>query len=124
MFVEVRNNKTQQFRYSVVVYQKYLIRLGKMIIFSPRLENYQFSHPRLIFLINGNTIYVFSIYPRKTNVFGGILELACLSIHVSVCVHNTTFCQRAGGGIKSPSRTALFRSVFTVSQYTYNLLDR
>ena len=47
--------------YSVVVYQKYLTRLGEMIIFSQRLENYQFSEPRQIFLIYGNTIYVFSI---------------------------------------------------------------
>ena len=52
----VRNNKTQQMKrwkinrilyvYSVVVYQKYLTRLGEMIILSPRLENYQFSQPR------------------------------------------------------------------------------
>ena len=54
MFVGVRNNKTQQIRwskinreyvYSVAVYQKYLTRLGEMIIFSPRLENYQISQP-------------------------------------------------------------------------------
>ena len=32
-----------------------------MIIFSPRRENYQFSQPRKIFLIYGNTIYVLSI---------------------------------------------------------------
>ena len=30
----------------VAVYQKYLTRLGEMIIFSPSLENYQFSQPR------------------------------------------------------------------------------
>ena len=47
------------------------------------------------------------------NVFGVILELACLSVHVSVrlslclSVQNTTFCQSAGGGIKSHSETAL-----------------
>ena len=33
-----------------------------MIIFSPRLENYQFSQPRYIFLIYDSTIYVFSMY--------------------------------------------------------------
>ena len=33
-----------------------------MIIFPPRLENYQFSQPRSIFLIYDSTIYVFSIY--------------------------------------------------------------
>ena len=50
---------------------------------------------------------VYFSYPRKTNVFGGILESACLSVHVSVCVQNTSFCQRAGGGIKSHLVTAL-----------------
>ena len=49
------------------------------------------------------------------NVFGGILESACLSvrlfvrssicpsIHVSVCVQNTSVCQSAGRGIMSHS---------------------
>ena len=56
MFVGVRNNNTQQIRkikkkkkymyVHSVVYQKYLTRLGEMIIFSPRPENYQFSQPR------------------------------------------------------------------------------
>ena len=50
MFVAVRNNKTQQIRqieyvHGAVIYQKYLTRLGEMIIFSPRLENDQFSQP-------------------------------------------------------------------------------
>ena len=44
-------------------------------------------------------------------VFRGKLESACLSIHVSVyqsiCVQNTSVCQRAGGGIKSHLVTAL-----------------
>ena len=31
----------------------------------------------------------------------------CVSIGVSVCVQNTTFCQSAGGGIRSHSVTAL-----------------
>ena len=35
-----------EYVHSVTVYQKYLTRLGEMIIFSPRLENYQFSQPR------------------------------------------------------------------------------
>ena len=35
-----------EYVYSVAVYQKYLTRLGEMIIFSPKLENYQFSQPR------------------------------------------------------------------------------
>ena len=37
------------------------------------------------------------------NVFEGILELSCLSFHVSlrvsVCVQNTCFCQSIGRGI-------------------------
>ena len=41
------------------------------------------------------------------NVFGGILELVCVSVYrcallcvlVSVCVRNTSFCQSAGGGL-------------------------
>ena len=35
--------------------------------------------------------------PRKTNVFGGMLESAIYpSVHVSVCVQNTSFCQSTG----------------------------
>ena len=48
MFVGVRNNKTRknqtvkeiEYVHSVAVYQKYLTRLGEMIIFSPRLVRY------------------------------------------------------------------------------------
>ena len=39
--------------------------------------------------------------------FRGKQESACLSIHVSVCVLNTSVCQSAGGGIKSHLVTAL-----------------
>ena len=35
-----------EYEHSVVVYQRYLTRLGEMIIFSIRLENHQFSQPR------------------------------------------------------------------------------
>ena len=35
-----------EYVHSAVVYKKYLTRLREMIIFSPRLENYQFSQPR------------------------------------------------------------------------------
>ena len=34
-----------------------------------------------------------------TNVFGFMLESACLSVSVSNCVQNTSFCQIAGGGV-------------------------
>ena len=43
--------------------------------------------------------------PSQNQFFRGILEPACLS----VCVQNTTFCQSAGGGIKSHSVTALVK---------------
>ena len=52
-FIGVKNNKlnksdiekfTEQV-HSVVVYQKYLTRLGEMILFLPRLENHQFLQP-------------------------------------------------------------------------------
>ena len=43
-----------------------------------------------------------SLYLRKTNVFGGMLESVCLSVRVfdrasvlvSVCVQNTTLCRK------------------------------
>ena len=41
------------------------------------------------------------------NVFGHIHSGIILSVHVSVCVQNTTFCGSAGGGIKAHSVTAL-----------------
>ena len=49
------------------------------------------------------------------NVFGGVLELAFLSIRFSVCLcvglcTNTSFFQSAGRGIKSLSVTALILS--------------
>ena len=44
---------------SVAVYKKYLMRLGELMIFEPWWENYHFSQPSYIFLIYGNTIYVF-----------------------------------------------------------------
>ena len=45
--------------------------------------------------------------PRKTNVFGGMLESACLSVGMSLYVQNTNFCQSAGRVTKSHSVTAL-----------------
>ena len=41
------------------------------------------------------------------NVFGGILESACVFNYVSVCVQNTSSCQGTGGDIKSLLVTAL-----------------
>ena len=54
------------------------------------------------------------LYPCNTNVFGGKLESACLSI----CVENTSFCQSSGEGIKSHLMTALVSFVLelTLSQ--------
>ena len=74
MFFSVRNNKNStnemlKYIHSVVVYQKHLTQLGEMIIFSPRLENYQFSQPLSVFLIYGNTMYLFSITTLKKERF-------------------------------------------------------
>ena len=49
-----------EYIHSVVVYEKYLTRLGEILIFSPRLENYQFSQHCKIFLIYDDTIYLIS----------------------------------------------------------------
>ena len=62
---------------------------------------------------------VASIYtPTNLNVLEGILESACLSvhssIHVSIYVQNTSFCQSAGGGIKSHLVTALVPVMFSL----------
>ena len=59
------------------------------------------------------TLFHIFLYPRKTNVFGGILE-SPLSVHLCVCVsiQNTSFCQNAGGGIKSHLVTALVQICF------------
>ena len=54
-----------------------------MIIFSPRLENYQFSQPRWIFLIYGNTIYVFSIYGLLGTMIHEYTLIPPLPEHVS-----------------------------------------
>ena len=35
-----------EYVHSAVVYEKYLTPLGEMIVFSPKLENYQFTQPR------------------------------------------------------------------------------
>ena len=40
-------------------------------------------------------------YPRKTNVFGVYWnQPVCPSVHVSICVQDTTLCQSAGRNIK------------------------
>ena len=53
-------------------------------------------------------------YPHRINVFRSILESHCPSVWSSVCLSmcwsvykNTSFCQNAGGGIKSHLVTAL-----------------
>ena len=64
------------------------------------------------------------LYPAKQMFSGVILESACLSIrlcvlptvcptiHVSVCVQNTSYCQSTGWGIKSHLVTALVSSLY------------
>ena len=49
------------------------------------------------------------LYLRKTNVFGDVLESACLSIHVSVFLsgYKIVVCVKVCGGIGSHLVTAL-----------------
>ena len=58
-------------------------------------------------LVSPPTVFCF----HKTDVFRGIRESLCVSprqcFRMSVCVQNTSFCQSAGGGIKSHLVTAL-----------------
>ena len=68
IFVGVTNksgvNKSgveREYVYSVAVYQKYLTRLGEMIIFSTRLENYQSPTSLDIFDIVQHYIHIFHI---------------------------------------------------------------
>ena len=49
------------------------------------------------------------------NPFGGILEAACLSVCVSICVQNTSVKMLGGGGIKSHSVTVLVSTNFKVT---------
>ena len=39
------SNSYREYLYSAAVYQKYLTRLGELIIFEPCRENYHFSQP-------------------------------------------------------------------------------
>ena len=78
------------------------------------LTNYQWIALGLLMLAGICDRYMYFthfLYPSKTNVFGGILESACMfvsvSVCVSICVLNPTFCQIAGRGIKSHSVIAL-----------------
>ena len=66
------------YMYSVVVHQKYLTRLGEMIIFDPWLENYHLSQPREIFLIYDNTIHTcrYSIYLSMSHLSSFIISNA------------------------------------------------
>ena len=73
MFVGVRNNKLNksngkryiEYVQSVIVYQKYLTRLGE------RLENYQFAQPRL---------YIFDIRQRYIRIL-----YICLRTFTCIC---------------------------------------
>ena len=55
IYLLVQENR--KYVYNVAVCQKYQTWLGEMIIFSPRLQNYNFSKPSKIFLIYDNTMY-------------------------------------------------------------------
>ena len=49
------------------------------------------------------------------NVFGGTQESACLSVCLSVCL--SSFCQDAGGGIRSHLVTALVHHALYIIQH-------
>ena len=63
--------KYREYIHSVAVYQKYLTRLGELIIFE--LENYHFSQPSWKFLIYGDTIYV-SVYLSTSDLLSFIMS--------------------------------------------------
>ena len=64
-----------------------------MIILSPKLENYQFSQPRYIFLVYGNTIHVRILYVfHEFNVVATIiLEMAFIISPLTAMLTKRTF---------------------------------
>ena len=54
----------REYVYSVAVYQKYLTRLGELIIFEPWLENYHFPTELDIFDIRQHYIRILFIFQR------------------------------------------------------------
>ena len=69
-------------------------------------------------------VNIFLLYPGKMEVFRGKLESACLSIHLSVCVQNTSVCESAGRGIKSHLVTALVLFTFKLLSANASNLDQ
>ena len=65
------------------------------------------------------------LYPAK-QMFSGVYwnQTVCPSIRVSVCVQNTSFCQSAGGGIKSHLVTSLLSSVIITKMTESALMIR
>ena len=49
----------REYVHSVDIYQKYLTRLGELVIFEPWRENRHYSKTSKIFWIYDNTLYVF-----------------------------------------------------------------
>ena len=49
-WINIISSINREYVHSVAVYQKYLTRLGELIIFEPWLENYQFSQPSYLFI--------------------------------------------------------------------------
>ena len=63
-------------------------------------------------------------------MFSGVCwnQPVCPSVSVSVCVQNTSFCQSAGGGIKSNLVTVyftwLFSYIFYIVSYMFTIFIR
>ena len=72
-----------------------------------------------------NSLIDRSHYDTPTNeYFRDIPESACLSVCVSVCAQNTSFCQSTGGGFKSHLPTALVSATFDFSSANASSFDR
>ena len=75
------------------------------------------------------TVFTFHCHIPAKRIFSGVYlnqpvcPSVCLSIHVSVFVQNTIFCQSAGGGIKSHSVTALVIVKCTVFFFSHLIFD-
>ena len=54
------------------------------------------------------------------NAFGAVLESACLSVRLPICVQNSSFCQSTGGGIKTHLVTALVLSKKSIFEKSRN----
>ena len=61
----------REYVHSVAIYQKYLMRLGELIIFKPWGENYHFSQQSEVFLYT-TTLCTYSIYLSTSDLLSFI----------------------------------------------------